>query len=175
MNQAPTPPLTGAAGDSSARITKEPSTAAFVAPEEDKLAEELARLAAVKEEDLKAIERKAPNAASPLTPRTNSEVFTGKQTAQKALPVTGKQVAQPRARSKVKPLSVGDYVWRPDGSGWELRKVITEDGQRKQRYISHLGKAEYQEIKRQHKGQALADALAVWVREREREKGAQTI
>ena len=62
-------------------------------------------------------------------------------------------------------------MWRPDGSVWELRKLVSEDGPRKQRYISHLGKTEYQELRRAHKGKALADALALWVQDREWEKG----
>ena len=167
MNQAPAPPVTTPAGDSSARVTKEPRAAAFVAPEEDKLAEELARLGAVKEEDLQA----APKPAKPLITADSPALLTGKQTPENAPPVTRKQVGMPKAKNTAKPLSLTGYVWRSDGAGWELRKLVNADGKRKQPYVAHLSKTAYQQMKREHKGQALADALAQWVREREREKG----
>lgn len=83
---------------------------------------------------------------------------------------TRRAVRLPSSKREEKPPSPSGYHWRMNGSGFELRKTVYENGRRRQPYIAHLSKEAFREMKRRHKGKALSEALAEWIRAREEEK-----
>lgn len=119
--------------------------------------------ARVETETVKANLR-APNAASSLPPGTRAKRATGTRAT------AGNGTRSPQ--EKAKPPSIKGGYWKPNSGGWDfVISVSNPDGTRSRPSLGHLSKAALEEMKREHKGQALADALAQWVKEREREKG----
>lgn len=84
--------------------------------------------------------------------------------------LTGEQsgIKGPRSKRQARPPGVPGYVWRSSGAGWELRRLVTQDGRRRQVYVAYLAKSLYQDMKRSNRSRsALAAALAGWVSDRE--------
>lgn len=96
--------------------------------------------------------------ASATKSKDKKQLLTGEQSAIKG----------PRSKRQARPPGVPGYVWRSSGAGWELRRLVTEDGRRRQPYVAYLAKSVYQDMKRSHRSRsALAAALAGWVSDRE--------
>lgn len=152
MIQLARPPVALADGDSSAQIEEEAPWIGFTAGEFST--------------------DPAKGESKPLELMASAKSVTGSRMKPKRSPaevskadsVTGsKAVAAPAKKRTVKPPAITGYHWRDDGAGWQLRKAVTENGKRKFRYVGHLSKSAYRELKRAHKGAALNDALAKWV------------
>lgn len=113
---------------------------------------------------LAATQRNAPN---PIEAKVSADSATGYKRGVKPQAATGyKAVAEPVKKAKERPPSVTGYHWRSDGAGWELRRTIFIEGRRTHRYVGHLSKSAYREMKRQHKGAGFAEALADWIAEK---------
>jgi len=84
-----------------------------------------------------------------------------------------KRIRKPsQKQTKKLPCSPG-FFWRRHGAGWDLRRniyVTSHDGvkKRKQPYVAHLGREEFAEMKKRHKGAALERAIAEWIEEHDR-------
>ncbi len=100
-----------------------------------------------------------------------SALLTGKQKRHSKRTVTGEQKALPKAKGTPPPTLKG-YTWRADGSGWQARRLWTDEaGKRKQTYVAHLSREAFGQLRRAYrKPDALAKALAEWITDREREK-----
>ncbi len=101
-----------------------------------------------------------------------SALLTGKQKRHSKRTVTGKQKGLPKAKGTPPPTLKG-YTWRADGSGWQARRLWTDDnGKRHQTYVAHLSREAFGKLRQKHrKPDGLAAALAQWISEREKEKG----
>ena len=121
---------------------------------------------------------RASNLPAEIKPATRITQLEEK--ASFALPVTRNEerkrrpVKLPNSKKEEKPPSPSGYHWRSNGSGWELRKTVYQNGRRRQPYIAHLSKEAFREMKVSHRKGALPEALAEWIRAREEEKGRVT-
>lgn len=109
----------------------------------------------------------------PTDTRISKPAKAREQKAKPASEGTRKKPRLPKEKRRARPPAVTGYTWRKDGAGWELRKsvyVVSDTGIRKRRlpYVAHLSKSAFQEMKRQHKGAALAQAIAQWIEEHDR-------
>jgi hypothetical protein len=127
------------------------------------------------------------NPPSVASPAQNPPSVTGNTTAKKPPAVTRNREAKkpmlatgnkgkggtsqtakaPTKKATPKPPTVTGYFWREDGAGWELRKTVYDGQKRKQPYVAHLSDSAFAEMKRQHKGAALNDAIARWIAEKD--------
>jgi hypothetical protein len=110
----------------------------------------------------------APETAPKKAPASRLE------SAPKAQSVTShKRVKKPAGKAAKKPPKTSGFFWRKNGAGWDLRRdtyVTSHDGvkKRKQPYVAHMGREEFAEMKRKHKGAALEKAIAQWIAEHDR-------
>jgi hypothetical protein len=68
---------------------------------------------------------------------------------------------KPPNKRRKKPYHPRGYYWRENGAGFDLRRS-RDDG-----YVAHLGRTEFNKLKRQYKGKQLEDALREWIKKRE--------
>lgn len=59
------------------------------------------------------------------------------------------------------------FSWRDDGAGWQLRRIVTENGKRKFPYVAHMSRSAWQEMKKTA-GKDLPAALRQWVNAKEK-------
>jgi hypothetical protein len=80
-------------------------------------------------------------------------------------------VRSPKRKTGSRPPDRPGYTWRSDGAGWQLRKAVyvESNGIRKRRlpYVGHLSKSAFAELKREHRGVKLEQAIAAWIADRE--------
>ena len=80
---------------------------------------------------------------------------------------------KPSQKAAKKPPKASGFFWRKNGAGWDLRRdiyVTSNDGVRKRKrpYVAHVSAEAFRELKRQHKGAALARAIADWIADHDR-------
>jgi hypothetical protein len=88
-----------------------------------------------------------------------------------------KKLKLPKDQASERPPKIEGYHWRKKGAGWECRADICELDEatgatiRRQPYIAYLGKARWETMRAQHKGERLRRELAQWVEDQKARKG----
>jgi hypothetical protein len=68
---------------------------------------------------------------------------------------------------------VAGIDWVRKGAGWDCKLVWFEEGERRRKYLRHLGQKRWREIQAEYQGNELAIYISNWITEQKIRKGIE--